>query len=188
MEECRTGGTGGPSTSTCARVVSVSVCVLAPRCPRKAVTSSANPTSSGEVESHFESWWLTVNSSPSNTRPHPAVDPSFPARRGGRGGESEGYSARIATLLIAAYAGPARAGGSKPLQRPCGNRLQKLQRLVHPPLSPNPSPPPPGRKGELNSHIRPTLCVGWRSRADANLQTRREPCEPGPHCRCLRPL
>ena len=78
MEECRTGGTGGPSTSTCARVASVSVCVLAPRCPRKAVTSSANPTSSGEVESHFESWWLTVNSSPSNTRPHPAADLSFP--------------------------------------------------------------------------------------------------------------
>ena len=46
--------------------------------------------------------------------------------------------------------------------------------LFIPPLSPNPSPPPPGRKGELNNHIRPTLCLGWRSRATANVQTCRE--------------
>ena len=100
------------------------------------------------VEGGFECWRLTVNSTTSNTRPHRAVELPFPARRGGRGvgGESGGCSARIATSLIAAYAGPAKVGGSKPLQRPCGNRLQKFQSLVHSP----PSPPPPlhPRRGE----------------------------------------
>ena len=67
------------------------------------------------VEGQFEGWRLTVNSITSNTRPHRAVELPFPARRGGRGvgGESGGCSARIATSLIAAYAGTARAAGQK---------------------------------------------------------------------------
>ena len=66
----------------------------------------------------FEGWRLTVNSTTSNTRPHRAVELPFPARRGGRGvgGESGGFSARIATPLIAACAGAARAGGPKTIQ------------------------------------------------------------------------
>ena len=99
-------------------------------------TSNMRPHTA--VEGCFEGWRLTVNSSTSNTRPHRAVGPPLSpggAREGW--GESGGCSARIATQSIAAYAGPARAGGSKPLQRPCGTRLQKLQRLVHsPPLHP----------------------------------------------------
>ena len=63
------------------------------------------------VEGQFEGWRLTVNSITSNTRPHRAVELPFLARRGERGvgGESGGCSARIATSLIAACAGTARA-------------------------------------------------------------------------------
>ena len=103
------------------------------------------------VEGRFEGWRLTLNSSTSNTRPHTAVELPFSpggAREGW--GESGGCSARIATSLIAAYAGPSRAGGSKPLQRPCGNRLQKFQRLVHSPPSP-PTPLHPRRGDQVSS-------------------------------------
>ena len=89
------------------------------------------------------------------------------------------YSVRIATFSVAACEGPIRASGSKVIQRPCGARLQKLHGLVHSPLSPNPSPPPPGGSGELNNPMWSTRCAGWRSRADANIQTRREPRELG---------
>ena len=99
----------------------------------------------------------------------------FLARRGGVGG----CSVRIAIFSVAACEGPIRASGSKVIQRPCGTRLQKLHGLVHSPLSPNPSPPPPGGSGELNNPMWSTLCAGWRSRADANIQTRREPRECG---------
>ena len=134
----------------------------------------AHPTCHCGVESYFDSWRLTGNLSLCNTCPHPAVGPPFsPAGLGdGRCG------VRIAIFSVAACVGPARASGLKALQRPCGTRLQKFQSLVHSPLSPNPSPPPPGGSGELNNHIRPTLCAGWRSRADANIQTRREPRKP----------
>ena len=103
-----------------------------------AISSKTRPHMA--VKGRFEGWRFTLNSSTSNTRPHTAVELPFSpggAREGW--GESGGCSARIATSLIASCAVPARAGGTKPIQRPCGNRLQKLQRLVH-------SRPPPGRK------------------------------------------
>ena len=93
----------------------------------------------------FEGWRLTVNSSTFNTRPHRAVGPPLPpggAREGW--GESGGCSARMATQSIAACAVPARARGLKAIQRPCGNRLQKLQRLVHSPPLPQPLSTPAG--------------------------------------------
>ena len=76
----------------------------------------------------FEGWRLTVNSTPLKTRPHRAVElpgPPGGARKGW--GESGGCSARIAAFLVAARAGPARARGPKPLQRPCGTRPQEIQ-------------------------------------------------------------
>ena len=133
------------------------------------------------VEGRFEGWRFTVNSSTPNTRPHRAVELPFPARRGGRGvgGESGGCSARIAISLIAARAGVARARGPNAIQRPCGNRLQKLQRLVHSPPLPQPLSTPAGAERGANNRMWPTLCLGWRSRADANIQTCREPRECG---------
>ena len=118
-----------------------------------------------------------MNSPPSNPLPNTAVElpgPPGGAREGW--GESGGYSARIATQSIATSSYLTWAHVLKVIQRPVGTRLQKFQGLVHPPLSPNPSPPPPGRKGELNSHIWPMLCAGWRSCATGNVQTCREPC------------
>ena len=92
-------------------------------------------------------------------------------------GESKGWILKIAIFLVADCAGTARARGQKTIQRPCGVRLQNFKAMFFPPLSPNPSPPPPGRKGELNNPIWPTLCAGWRSRATCNIQTCREPRE-----------
>ena len=97
------------------------------------------------VEGRFEGWRLTVNSSTSNTRPHRAVELPFSpggAREGW--GESGGCSVRIATSLIAACACRTRAGGPKTMQRPFGNRLQKLHRLVHSPPLPQPLSTPAG--------------------------------------------
>ena len=74
------------------------------------------------------------------------------------------------------WQGPTALKSFKGLAEPsCRN----FKALFFPPLSPNPSPPPPGGSGELNNHIRPTFCAGWRSRADANIQTHREPPECG---------
>ena len=60
-----------------------------------------------------------------------------------------------------------------------GRDCRSFKALFIPPLSPNPSPPPPGGSGELNNRMWPTLCAGWRSRANANIQTCREPRELG---------
>ena len=97
------------------------------------------------VEGPFECWRLTVNSSTSNTRPHTAVElPFSPGGEREGWGESGGCSARIAPFSVAARAGPARAGGLKDIQRPCGTRLQKLQSLVHSPPLPQPLSTPAG--------------------------------------------
>ena len=54
------------------------------------LTPPAHPTCHCGVESYFESWRLTGNSSPSNTRPHWAVDPPFSS-----GGAREGLGVRV---------------------------------------------------------------------------------------------
>ena len=144
----------------------------------------SNPLPNTAVKGHFERWPSTLNSPPLKTRPHTAVELPFSpggAREGW--GESGGCSARIATQLIATSSYLTRASGLKFIQRPVGTRLQKFLSLVLPPLSPNPSPPPPGRKGELNSRMWPTLCAGLSSIKTANIQT----CRVPELCRWQRP-
>ena len=55
-----------------------------------------------------------------------------------------GYILGIALFSVAACAGVARASVIKVIQRPCGTRLQKLQRLVLPPPLPQPLSTPAG--------------------------------------------
>ena len=105
----------------------------------------------------------------------PLTSPAF-SRAAGR---ERRCSVRIAAFSVAARAGAARASGLKHIQRPCGTRLQKLQRLVHSPPLPQPLSTPAGAERGANSPMWPTLCLGWRSRATANVQTRREPRECG---------
>ena len=113
------------------------------------------------VEGQFEGWRLTVNLSTSNTRPNRAVGPPFPPGGAGKGlgGESGGCSAGIATSLIAACAGAARASGIKVIQIPCGVTLQKLQGLVHSPPLPQPLSTPAGaERGAQQPYSANALC------------------------------